>query len=596
MKKFVSLFLALVMIIGTFACLTSCGAPEDAGAEIAVYLGEELYDFDPTDYYVNSNSEMLMSLIFEPLFRVNEKGKLEKAAARKYDVDEEERTITIELRETYWSDEVQLKAEDFIYAWRNRILDPNVANPAAALFYDIEGTIEVKNGEKSIYDFGAVASGVYEITITYREGADYNQLLKNLASVAASPARQDIVNSAEAYWTKIPTTIVTNGPFKIEELSLETKAFTLARNLGYHQKSTVTDYRKNVTPATLAAFVNGAGEEFAVTYADIAEKTVFYMTDASLDDRSANKANAKVYDDLSTYTYVFNTERDLFKLPEVRRALSLALDRAAMANAVTFAKPATSFVSASIADKLYAGYELPQAAEQNMTLAKELIASVSDKLAGLPTAFTLTVNNDEESVAVANLAKNAWRELGFDVTVVVAEPVTTNVNDSSTDEVIAIVDSGIQALVKNASYGQRDFDVIAVDWQMYSEDPMVSLSAFTSFMNGCGADFSTNSYRKNISGWTNAKYDAYIKTAFMADTEEDRLSALREAEEILLDSCPIIPVLYNQTFSFSSEDISDVEVDAYGNLIFTKAEQKDYHKYLAKPDNGDNETEDEGEE
>ncbi len=583
MKKIISLFLALVMCVGCFAALTSCGAPEDAGAEIAVYLGEEVYDFDPSDYYVNSNAEQLMSLLYEPLFRVNSKGKLECAAAEKYTVDEEERKIIIELRESYWSDEIQVKADDFVYAWRNRILDPNRANPAAALFFDIENAIEVKNGSAKLFELGVFASDNYEITITYREGADYKQLLRNLASVAASPVREDIANKADTYWSKSASSIVTNGPFKLEELSVSEKSFSLARNVGYHQRTTVVDYTKNVTPAKLVSFLNGAGAEFSVSYADIAEKTVFYMLDASLADRTANKTSATATDDYSTYSYVFNTDNPLFAIPEVRLALSMSLDRVAMANAAVFAKPAKSFLSAPIADKLY-GKELPMTGEQNAAYAQELLATVSAKLEGIPLAFTLTVNADEESIAVANFAKNAWRELGFEVTVNAVKPITTTVHDNDTKENIQIVDSGIQYLVKNAAYGKRDFDVIAVDWQMYSDDAFVSLASFTSFMNGSGADFTNDVYRTNMSGWWSADFDSYMQLAFNASTEAERREALKNAEKILLDSAPIIPLLYNQSFSFLSEDIKGVRIDGFGNFVLTEASQRDYQQYLDKKD------------
>ncbi len=584
MKRIISLVLTLVMLLGMLTALTSCGAPEDAGAEIAVYLGQEIYDFDPTEYYVNNNAETLMGLLYEPLFRVNEKGKLECAAAKKYEVDEENRTITVELRETYWSDEVRVKAEDYVYAWRNRVLVPNRANPAAALFYDIENALDVKRGTKSIDALGAVATGIYEITITYREGADYKQLLKNLASVAASPARQDIINTADAYWTKIPTTIVTNGPFKIEDYSLETKSFTVSRNMGYHQKSNVKDYTKNVTPSMLVSFIGDDGATVPVTYEQLSDKTVFYMLDASLADRLANKTSATVADDLSTYTYVFNTDNELFKIPEVRRALSLALDRNAMANAAVFAKPAESFVSASIANKLYADKALPISSSAKINEARTLLESVSKKLEGLELAFELSVNNDEESIAIANLAKNAWRELGFDVTVIPLNPVVTQVVDNTTAEKIEITDSPIQYLVKAAAHGKRDYDVIAVDWQMYSNDAFVALASLTSSMNGNGKDFGTNSLRTSITGWWNTNYDTLIQTAFVAKSPAEREEALRAAEKVLLESAPIIPVLYNQNFSFQNADISGVKIDGFGNFILTKMEQLNYQQYLEKED------------
>ena len=577
MKRILSMLLVAIMLVSTLVIFTACGEPKDDGAEISVYLGDEVFDFDPTDYYVDSNAEQVMSLIYEPLFKINSKGELKKAAAKDYSVNEKERQIVIKLRESYWSDEIRVKAVDFIYAWRDIILEPNSHNPAAALFYDIENAVQIKNGEESLYSFGAVASGTYEITITYREGANYKQLLKNLASVAASPLREDIVSVAKTHWSKSVTTIVTNGPFKIEELNHDLGDFTLARNLGFHQKPTAKDYTDKVNPASLISFFTKDGK-LELTYADIASKTVFYMGDATLEDRKTNAKKATVADDYSTYTYVFNTENPLFKNKDVRKALSLALNRAAIAEAVTFGNAATGFLPNAVAKSVY-GKKIDAriAAEAAMDEAKALINGAN---LGSAKSFTLTINDDEESIAIAELAKTAWQELGFKVTVKKVGSVSTTIRDASTAEDIAIQDSGIQALVKEASYGKYDFDVIAVDWQMYSNDAFVALSAFTSHMNGNGKNFATGEFNKNISGWTNADYDSYMNAAYAAKTDAERKAALAEAEKILLDCCPVIPVLYNESFAFISKDLSKVSIDAFGNFSFTGAKQKNYRKYL----------------
>ena len=580
MKKITSMLLAVVLLCGTLLSLASCGAPEDAGAQISVYLGPEVYDFDPTDYYTDSNAEQVMSLLYEPLFKLNSKGELKCAAAKDYSVDQVKRQIVISLRESYWSDEIRVKAEDFIYAWREVLLEPNCPNPAAALLYDIENAVAIKSGDSTYSDFGAVATGTYEITITYREGGDYNQLLKNLASIATSPLRQDVVSIAKTYWSKDITTIVTNGPFSLDTIDREIGDFTLSRNLGYHQKSSAEDYTKNVTPNALISFITTDGV-LNLTYDDITNKTVFYMGDATLEDRAANADKAKVADDLSTYTYVFNTENPLFANKNVRFALSLALDRAAIAEAVTFGKAATGFLPDPISKAVYgkAGEaRISSDYAANMIQAESLIAAAN--LSASDMKFTLTINDDEESIAIAELAKTAWEELGFRVTVKKVSSVKSTIIDTTLEEEKILEDSAIQALVKEASYGNRDFDVIAVDWQMYSTDAFVALSAFTSHMNGNGTDFTSGVARTNISGWTNVAFDQYMNAAYFADTDAERAEALKNAEKILLESAPIVPVIYNQSFAFISSDLSSISVDAFGNFVLTKVAQKNYKQYL----------------
>ena len=570
MKKFLCILLTVTMLLAACATLTSCGEPKDAGAEISVYLGNSVYDFDPTDYYEDPNADQIMSLLFEPLFALDEKGNLEYAAAKSYKIDKEDNTIVIQLRQTYWSDEIRVKAEDYVYAWRNVVLEPNNPNPAAALLYDIDKALEIKSGSASIYEFGAVATDTYEITIQCREGADPMQLLKNLASVTMSPLREDVVSAAKTYWSKTLNNIVTNGPFKIASIDYATGEFTLARNLGYHQPSSVKNYTKNVIPALLINFVDADGEGVDLTYADIESKTVFYLADTSLEDRAENKSAAKSANDLSVYTYVFNTEHPLFANADVRRALSLALDREAMAQAVVFGTAANGFLPGNSTDRLSTG--------KNIAEAKKVLERAN--LSGISKSFTLTVNNDEASIAMAKLAEAAWEELGFKVSVKTVSTTKTLINDKTTASELTITDSTLQTIIKEASYGNRDFHVLGMNWQLYSSDAFVPLCSFTSHMNGNGVDYNTGRTRLNISGWWDAGYDNYLNEAYTATNDEDREAALAAAEELMLGSAPIAPVVFNTSFAFVSSDLSGITVDGFGNFVLTKASLKNYEKYL----------------
>ena len=582
MKRIIALILLAALAFSVSLSFVGCGAPEDPGAEIGVYLGDRAFDFDPSDYYVDSNAEQVMSLLFEPLFTVDEDGDLECAAADDYDINEKEREIVITLRETYWSDDVQVKAQDYIYAWRDVILEPNNPNHAAALFYDIENAIEVKNGRASLYEFGAVASDVFEITIKYREGADTEQLLKNLASVATSPLREDVVSKAKTYWSKSIVTIVTNGPFKVKIFDEALGEFELERNLGFHQNSKVEDYDDEVIPYKLISTFRVDDTFVDLTYSDIENKTVFYLGDAPLSDRAANKDKAVTFDDLSTYSYVFNTEKPLFAIKEVRQALSMALDREAIVSALTFGKAATGFLPDTVAKNVY-GKNIPNRLTGTLAEAEALLSEVDFK--GIYKSFTLTVNDDEESLAIAEIAKAAWESLGFEVKINAVGSVSSKIMDQATAELVTINDSKIQALAKEASYGKRDFDIIALDWQMYSDDPFVALSAFTSHLNGNGVDFTTGKYRSTVSGWWSSEYDNYMNIAYLAgDDKYAEAGALEMAEKYLIENCPVIPVIYGQSFAFVNEELSDVYADGFGNFVLTEAELDNYKDYIKKED------------
>lgn len=563
MKKIVSLILTVAMMLGAISVLTAC-ATKHPGATINVYLGNSVYDFDPTDYYADSNADQLMSLLYEPLFRVNEKGKLEKAAAKKYSIDKDERTIEIDLRESYWSDDTRVCAADFVYAIRDRILSPSNPNPAAALFYDIENAAAAKSGSVSVSDVGIVASENYQITITYREGADVNRLLKNLASVAASPVKSSTVESAPTYWSKTVNTMVFNGPFKIKTFDNATGTMCLGRNVGYHQDPTAKDYDNKVRPNELEATFTVNGAKTEISYSDLENKTVFYMSDAPIDDR-ANIGER--YDDTSVYTYVFNTNNPLFADARVRQALSMVIDREAIASAVQLGKAANGFIP----DFMGGSSETLIKTTADLDAARALLSDVD--FGGMSKSFTLTVNDDEESKVIADLVVAAWRQLGFTVTVKTAGVVNTVVQE------IQISDSEIQWLLKEASYGNCQFDVLAVDWQLYSTDPFVGLAAFSSNLGGGGYDVANNTVRNNVSGWYSAAYDELLNCAYKTNGDEEA-RYLADAEKLLCEYMPVCPIIFNETYGIASSELKKVSADGFGNLVFTDAKLKNYKNYL----------------
>ena len=586
MKRIVSLLLTFVMIFGMLTALTSCGAPKNDGAEINVYLGSQVFDFDPSDYYVSSEAESLLGLLYEPLFTLSKNGNLKKAAAKSYEVDKEERQIVITIRESYWSDNVKVKAADFVYAWCERIINPANPNPAASLFSEIEGVNEAMNGEGSISDIGIKATEMDQITITYKEGADYKRILKNLASVATSPVRQDIVETSESYWSKYSA--VTNGAFKIKSYDKSQGTFELTRNVGYHQDPHTKDYDNKVRPGMLYGEFTFPGSDISVSYEDIENKVTFIMSEATLEDRAEYKKKAKTAEHTSTYTYVFNTSHPLFADANVRLALSTIIDRNAIIDAITFGKAADGLipdVSGGAKDELISS-------GKNEQKAREYLAAADQSVVNANKAFTLTIDSDEQSEKIAEIVKAAWESLGFTVTVKVAQPVESEVSDGN------IFDSGIQYLIKNASYGKFDYDVIAVDWQTYSTDAFAGLAALTSGFNGMGKneysgdislgqpDYSVA--RKNIAAWSDEAYDALIAAALSCEKKKERAAKLAEAEEYLISKMPVCPLVFNENFVFVGSKISKVKFNGLGNLNLTNVKLSGYTKYY-KPEESDEE-------
>ena len=578
MKRIISLLLTFVMIFGALTTLSSCGQPKNDGAEINIYLGSQVFDFDPSDYYVSSNAERVLALIYEPLFSIKKNGKIKCAAASDYEVDEEERKITIDVRESYWSDNIQVKASDFVYTWCERIINPSNPNPAAALFLDIEGVREAMNGG-SISDVGIKAISSSQILITYRDGADYERILKNLASVATAPVRQDIVSGAETTWSK--SSVISNGAFKLKSYDEKTGTFELTRNVGYHQDFRIKDYDNKVNPGMLFGKFTFAGNETAVSYSDIKDKVTFIMADASLADRAEFKKKADVADDTSVYTYVFNTELPLFADVNVRLALSAAIDRNAIIEAITFGKAADGFVP----DISGGSTESYISAAADLSKAKQYLSKANQSVVNANKNITLTIDSDEQSKAIAEIVKKAWEDLGFYVTIDPVAPVTTEFQSGSD-----AVDSGIQHFIKSVAMGTADYQVMALDWQTYSVDAHAALASLTSHLNGMGRELvagtpgiggtpDTSVARSNLAGWKDAKYDQLVLEAGACADAEKRAELLAQAEKYLIEQMPVCPLVFNQSFVFTGFKVSKVRFDTLGNLDLTATKLMGYKKH-----------------
>jgi oligopeptide transport system substrate-binding protein len=57
-------------------------------------------------------------------------------------------------------------------------------------------------------------------------------------------------------------------------------------------------------------------------------------------------------------------------------------------------------------------------------------------------------------------------------------------------------------------------------------------------------DMFTTGNGNNDTGWSSARYDALIEAARRAGSEEERVRLMHDAEEVLLDEMPIVPIYW----------------------------------------------------
>ena len=211
---------------------------------------------------------------------------------------------------------------------------------------------------------------------------------------------------------------------------------------------------------------------------------------------------------LAVYFYRFNTDREPLDDVRVRRALALAIDREALVKHVMRAgqQPAYNFTPPGTG-----GFTAGPQFESDLPEAKRLIAEYLKETgkSSLP-KIELRYNTSESHKKVAEAIQAMWKqELGIDV-----------VLDNQEWKVF------LKAVEK------QDFDITRAGWTGDYNDP-------NTFMDMWVTDGGHNN-----TGWSNARYDELIEMAAKEGDKEKRKEYFREAEGILAQEMPMLPIYF----------------------------------------------------
>lgn len=574
MKKFLAIILCLASLLTLVSCSTLEG--EDKGAVIDVYLTNEIYNFDPAYGFTDASTAKILSLIFEGLTRLDEDGNWEKALMKSYEIsqdDDEAFKIQITLRDTKWSDARAVQANDIVYAWK-RILEPEFKCEASSMLYDIKNARDVKMGDASVDDLGVLAIETYVLEIEFERKIDLEDFFRTVASPALVPLREDIVDVNEN-WAKKSSTMITNGPFDVKELSFG-ETMRLERSAYYYRDSDsnqpldkyvipyriITHYDTGILEDQLDAFL--CGELFYIG------ELPLKVGDENTREKYAEYANAA--DIPVTHTYFFNTQNELLSNANVRKALSIAIDRQAIADMVVYAKPATGYIPYRVfdADNKTSFRETADADGAKISVAGDVSGarSLLNSAGVSGGAFTIAVRDDEVDYAVAEAVKSVWEELGFTVKIRVLT------YSYSAEDSTVIVDDFEKV------YSSGDFDVIAVDVQMLASDAYSALAPFATAFSGNGVDMDSENYdmRGHVTGYSSDAYNALFESIYKSADRAEDTALLHQAEDMLLDDAVVMPIYFEQDAFMYSDVLSGLGATYFGKS-FNGMKMKDYMSY-----------------
>ena len=537
-KKMLAIFLSAALFVTAFA---GCGKKKADG--ITVQIGPNPETLDPALNSAVDGGNMLITL-FETLLIIDQDNKVQPGQAEKYEVSPDGLTWTFTMRDGLkWSDGTELNAKDFEYTFK-RIADTNVAAPyAETVIGMIEGykdAIDSKNPEK--LNVKASDDGK---TLTIKLAYPCSYFDKIVAFGTMSPVQKATVEKNGDSWATKPETYVCNGPYTITEWTPSEK-IVCKKNENYKGG---WDSSKIVNDKLTFLLL----EDSSASYTAYTGGTAQLIKDVPTEEIPTLKKDKKdefnVDPILGTYYLSMNLNKAPFNNKNVRKALSLAIDRDYVANTVmqgTYT-PAYNYVGTGVDDVETGKFlENSKAAnggktyisedyKANLEEAKKALAEAGyPEGKGFPT-ITYSTNDTGYHKALAEYLQQVYKDLG----------ITMNID---------IVDWSSFTPKRRAG----EYEMARNGWVMDYNDASNMIELFVS-SNG-----------NNDGKYNNPAFDKAVNDSKVAD-KTAHFAALHEAEKIVSEDYGFIPVAYYNDFWLQSTSLKGTWHSPYGYWYFQYA-------------------------
>ncbi len=508
-------------IITIIAGLTGCsGGKGGAGAEKSIQAdvdaqilkignGNEPQGLDP--HMVTGVIEhRLITSLLEGLVGEDpmDLSPINDGAAESWDISEDLKTYTFHLRpEAKWSNGDPVTSEDFVQSYK-RMLTPELASEYAYMLHVVVNAREYN--EAKITDFSQVgfeAPDLHTLIVKLNNPTPY--FLSLLTHYSWFPvhiptvAKHGPVFERGSKWTR-QGNFVGNGPFNLKEWS-PNEVIIVEKSPTYWDAESVRLNEIHYLPieSETTEERNFRAGKLHVTYTLPLTKIPVY--------KKENPELLRIDDYLATYFYRINVTRPPLNDVRVRQALTMSIDRESIVENIMKGgqKPALSLLPPNTA-----GYTSKHKQEQNFEKARELLAA-----AGFPNgegfpSIELLYNTLEQHRTIAEAIQQMWKQ-------------NLNIN-------VELVNQEWKVYLdtqKNLNY-----DICRAGWTGDYVDPNTFMDMW---YEGGG---------NNDTGWVNKEYEALVDQAARTADNAARLDLFQQAEKILLEESPIIPIYYYTRF------------------------------------------------
>jgi oligopeptide transport system substrate-binding protein len=512
MKKIATIIMAAVLAITPAVNTYAAGSTET----LSVSTNAEIKTLVPWAAS-EENAFLVLNQAQEGLFRMDEDNKPQPALCESYEVTDDKLTYTFHLREGLeWSNGTPVTASDFVFSWLKQMsIDATNGYSFIMTDYIVNGQ-EYNEGTVEADEVGVKAIDDSTLEVQLMNPTPY--FLSLTTMVMFFPVNEEYYNEVGDQFALSPEDMIYCGPYVITEYD-PAVGVTFAKNENYWDKDNVQieDAKVRVmkdSTAALSAYQAGELSQVALDSVNV------------LANQDSPEFEREI--DFRTSYIQFNLTDEVMSNVNIRKAISLAIDRQTLTDKVLADGSAPGF--GLVADGM-SGDDDNTFRELNgdvspydLEAAQEYFEKGVEELGYTPSEVTLLVADDSVSKSVATYIQSELdKNLGL-----------TMVIDTKT------------AQGRGELMDANNYQMGLTAWGADYDDAMTYLDLWT---NG-------TSYRGNYS---DDDYNALIFDAKAQTDDETRLNELLEAEKKLVEEDAVVaPVYHRGSATLTKENVKNL--------------------------------------
>ena len=516
MKKITSIFLVAIL----YGCGSSVSPVDQGLIDQVMHIGNgsEPQGLDPHIVTGVPEHHLLITMCEGLTISNPEGGANLPGMAESWEISEDGKTYIFNIRkDAKWSNGDDFLAEDMVWSWM-RVLTPSLGSQYPDMLYYVVGAEEFNTGV--ITDFSKV--GVKAIDAKTLEVKLKNPtpfFLGLLSHYSTWPVHKETVlefgeiDDRQGLWTR-PGNFVCNGPMNLKSWELN-KKIIVEKNPLYWDADQVKLNQMHFYP------VSDINTEERMFRAGQLHLTSTVPSQKCGVWREEGNPNLRIDPYMGTYYYRANVNVEPLNNAKVRKALTYSIDREKLTEKVTQCGqiPAYSFTPPGAA-----GYNPDTEIPYDPELARQLLSEALEEegISGIEDFPVLQIlyNTSEDHRKIALTIQQMWQQnLGINVEL-----------------------ENMDWKVYLSRQNSMDYQISRAGWIGDYEDPNTFL------------DIMRTGRGNNRTGWSNQEFDELVGKANATADQEERYRLLGEAEKILIDELPIIPVYtYVRSYQLSPD-------------------------------------------